>query len=113
MDKDRIVKFGLMAIVGIAVVVYAKGKAGEAVEAINPFNNENVINKTFSDVYASITGSKSGSIGADIYDFLHDKNGTMRVNPVSEDNVIGYTARKGFEWGNDLRNFLTSANPFN
>lgn len=113
MDKEKLVKFGLMALVGIAVVVYAKGKAGEAVDAINPFNNENLINKTFSDIYTSMTGSKSGSIGSDIYDFLHDKNGTLKVNPASEDNVIGYTARKGYEWGLDLRNFLTAANPFN
>lgn len=112
MNKDELIKYGLAAIVGVAVVVYAKNKLGEVGTAINPMNQDNVINKAFTSLYQDITGSKSGSIGVDIYDFLHDKNGTSKLNPMSEGSLAEYGFSKGVEWGLQFRNFLSKSSPF-
>jgi hypothetical protein len=61
----------------------------KALNAINPLNNDNVINQAATSVYQGATGS-AGTIGGDFYDATHggmlDWGGL--TNPTSENNVI-------------------------
>lgn len=77
---------------GLYLLYRAVNGAGEVIadvgEALNPFNNDNVINTTFTDYYRMITGS-TGTLGTDIYDLTHvdpsikpDK--TVQVLPLSK-----------------------------
>jgi hypothetical protein len=43
---------------------------GDAAQAINPQNNDNIINKGFTSIYQGATGS-AGTIGGDFYDAFH------------------------------------------
>lgn len=65
------------AAAGLAVVYLAyrgAGKvveaAGDAAQAVNPFNNQNVINQGFEYLYREFTGS-TGNPGSDFYDATH------------------------------------------
>jgi hypothetical protein len=68
----------LGAVVAGLVVGYGiyrgAGKAVEVVkdaaEAVNPFNNDNVINQGFEYLYRELTGSE-GNPGSDFYDATH------------------------------------------
>lgn len=56
---------------GLAFVLYkAGGLAGDALQAVNPLNNDNIINQGATSVYQGITGS-DGTIGTDLYDVTH------------------------------------------
>lgn len=42
----------------------------EVANAVNPLNPDNVINEGFNGLYSAVTGS-AGTLGTDIYDWLH------------------------------------------
>lgn len=44
--------------------------AGDAAQAVNPFNNQNVFNKGVTGVYQAVSPN-NGTIGTDIYDLWH------------------------------------------
>ena len=72
----------------VAYMLYrTAGKAGELVkegaQAINPLNNDNVINRGFTSIYQGVTGS-TGDLGSDIYDGTH--GGAIDIT--STNNVI-------------------------
>lgn len=50
--------------------------AGDAAHAINPTNNDNIINRGFTSVYQTITGSDD-TLGGDIYDITHDMDSAL------------------------------------
>jgi len=91
----------------LAYVLYrGAGKAvevlGDAAHAINPMNNNNVINRSATDIYQTAFGTQ-GTIGTDLYDALHggvlDWGGAL--DPSSDNNLINrgangaYTAATG------------------
>jgi hypothetical protein len=78
------------AVAGLALAYAITRGAGKvidavpkALEAVNPLNNDNVINKGFTSIYQGVTGS-DGTLGTDVYDVTH--NGTF--NPASDNNLI-------------------------
>ena len=88
MKKEDLVLVG----VGVAVVAVWYMKQGasalvdgvsSAANAINPLKNNNIINQGATSAYQYVTGSK-GSIGGDVYDFLHP-------TPVAPDSSIKTT----------------------
>lgn len=58
------------AAAGLAVAYMMRKTAGAVAEAVNPFNNDNVINQTATSWYQALTGS-TGTIGTDLYDATH------------------------------------------
>jgi hypothetical protein len=65
------------ACAGVVLAFAAKKAAGQVVEtvkdvagAINPLNEDNVINQTVTGAYQAVTGS-NGTIGTDLYDANH------------------------------------------
>lgn len=68
----------LMIVIGTLVVSvagwYVLNKSSEVIseglDAINPANNDNIINQGAIDLYQKVTGS-TGTIGTDLYDWLH------------------------------------------
>lgn len=93
-NKFLIIGLGIGAAV-IAALVLKKAATvgveviGDAAQAINPLNQNNVINQGANSIYQAATGSK-GSMGGDFYDATHggmlDWGGI--VNPTSNNNVI-------------------------
>jgi hypothetical protein len=78
----------VVAGLALAYVVYRSGAAvvdvvGDAAQAINPLNNDNVINRGFTNLYQGVTGS-TGSLGTDAYDIVH--SGVF--DPTSENNIV-------------------------
>lgn len=72
----------------LAYMVYrgagaAAEAVGDAAQAINPMNNDNVINQGATSFYRFLTGS-DGTIGTDIYDVVH--GGVF--DPTSENNIV-------------------------
>lgn len=65
--------------------------AGEALNAINPLNNENVINTGAIDLYQKVTGSK-GTIGTDLYDWLNPDKSTWGTNIYGQPGYDPYKA---------------------
>lgn len=67
----------------------AVGVVGDVAHAINPLNNQNVINQGVTSAYQGLFNT-DGSIGTDFYDALHggalDWGGA--VNPASPNNII-------------------------
>jgi hypothetical protein len=86
--KQEIIKYSLIAVAAVVVFYVVKNKAGDALNSINPANNDNVINKGFSAAYGALTGSSSGSIGSDAYDWLHDEDGGNVLNPFNSKNIV-------------------------
>ncbi len=77
-------------VAGLAIVFLAyrgAGKAvalvGDAAQAINPLNNDNIINQGANGTYQWFTGS-TGSIGSDTYDALN--GGALDVT--SDKNIV-------------------------
>jgi len=64
-----------LIVAGVAVVGlwYLKGKAGQAVQAVNPLNHDNVINQGAQSVWDAFTDGQ-GTIGTDIADWEQDIN---------------------------------------
>lgn len=66
-----------LIVAGVAVlgVWYLKTRGVEAVkkvgQAVNPTNHDNVFNKGAQGLWNSVTDGE-GSIGTDVYDFVHD-----------------------------------------
>ena len=56
---------------------------GDAAQAVNPLNNDNVINRGFTSIYQGVTGSE-GTLGTDVYDIVH----SGVVDPTSDNNLI-------------------------
>lgn len=83
--------------VGLVVALYlAKRGAdalGKGLEAVNPLDNDNIINQGVTDVYQTVTGS-SGTIGGDIYDATY--GGALDVT--SGNNVVNQTAQGIYQW---------------
>jgi hypothetical protein len=74
------------AVAAVAALLLARraaGALGDAAEAVNPFNNDNVINRGVTSVYQNVTGS-DGTIGTDIYDATHGG----AVDITSDNNII-------------------------
>lgn len=78
------------AVAGLAVAYMVKRGAGavmdavpKALNAINPLNNDNIINQGATSIYQGVTGS-AGTIGGDFYDGTH--GGVLDVT--SANNVI-------------------------
>ena len=89
MDNSKFVLIGVgigAAVIAALVLRKAGGVAGDALanaaNAINPFNNDNIINRAFTDLYQGVTGSDD-TLGGDIYDITH----------IPEENKIGYTPK--------------------
>lgn len=92
------------AAAGVAVVYLAYKGAGKVVEAagdvaqaINPLNNQNVINQGFESVYRTLTGS-TASPGSDFYDATH--GGALDIT--SDQNFIYKSAAGAVDtaaWG--------------
>lgn len=73
MDKKTLMMIGagaVVAVVGIVALKKASGAAGDALQKVNPFNNDNIINQGFTSLYQALTGS-AGTIGTDFYDIMH------------------------------------------
>ncbi|MBC3930364.1 hypothetical protein [Undibacterium curvum] len=77
-----------IAVIGVAYYAYQRvtgiagdviDTAGEALNAINPLNDDNVINTGAIDLYQKVTGSK-GTIGTDLYDWLHPDMSGLGTN---------------------------------
>lgn len=84
---------GAAAVVAAYLVVTKGTKViGEAAQAVNPFNPENVINQGFHSVYSAVTDGQ-GTLGTDLYDITHD--GTF--NPVSDNNLAYRSANAWVE----------------
>jgi hypothetical protein len=88
-------------VLGFAVYRGAKvvgAAAVDAANAVNPLNNDNIINQGFTSVYQAVTGS-GGTLGTGLYDITHD--GTL--NPASGNNVInrGVSGIGGYITGDD------------
>ena len=64
-----------LIVAGVAVVGlwYLKGRAGEALHAVNPMNQDNVINQGAQSVWDVFTDGE-GTIGTDIYDWQQEVN---------------------------------------
>lgn len=63
---------GVAMLGAVAVGLYwlAKQEVKSVAAAINPADQNNVINTGFNSIYASLTDGK-GTLGTDIYDFFH------------------------------------------
>lgn len=89
--KGDVIAIGVAGVVLIAASWLAKRKltqAGSAAaNAVNPFNNDNVINQGAQSIWQAVTGS-TGTIGGDIYDYFHPSNTQPVQNP--------YTLPPGF-----------------
>lgn len=89
---------------GLAFVLYkAGGLAGDALEAVNPLNNDNIINRGVTSVYQGATGSDQ-TMGADLYDLTHPAAAqtSAGANPVNGAFVSIYqkvTGSKGTPGG--------------
>lgn len=82
------------AAAGVAVVYLAykgagkvAGAVGDAAQAINPLNNNNIINQGFVSFYQALTGS-TGTPGGDFFDATH--GGALDV--ASDEFVVKKTA---------------------
>jgi len=87
------------AVAGLAVayMVYRSSKAvagvvADAAEAINPLNNQNIINRGFTNIYQGVTGSE-GTLGTDIYDGFHGG----ALDATSTNNAIYNAANSGWQ----------------
>lgn len=84
------------AVAGLVAVYLAK-KAADAVpkalDAVNPFNYDNIINQGATDLYQWATGSE-GTIGTDLYDATH--GGALDVT--SSNNVASKGAESFYQW---------------
>ena len=103
MKKSDLLIIGAGAVAAVVAIWLAKKTATVAVDvvktaatAINPFNNDNIINQGFNGLYTAATGSDS-TLGSDVYDVTH--NGTL--NPTSDNNIInkGFNGLYGWETG--------------
>lgn len=77
----------LIGVLGLAVAMYAlyqtKDTIKSAANAVNPLNNDNVINKGANAIFGM--DNKTESIGTKIYDLLHPepkKKETVLVSPL-------------------------------
>lgn len=118
--ENKFVLIGV-AVAGLGLYFVAKkasGAAGKALDAINPMNNDNIINQGATSIYQAVTGS-TGTIGGDIYDITHptyDGNGKIVLNVPgqpgydktktatdmsgSPDRIAGYMEKiTSFVWG--------------
>jgi hypothetical protein len=82
----------LIGVLGLAVAMYAlyqtKDTIKSAANAVNPLNNENVINKGANAIFGM--DNKTESIGTKIYDLLHPepkKMETVLASPVPKKPV--------------------------
>lgn len=103
------IKIGLAIAGGIALFLVARKAgqvAGDVVHAVNPLNNDNIINRGFTDVYQTVTGS-DGTLGTDIYDFTHPTaaEGTNVINGAATSIYQKITGSKG-SIGTDLYDWL-------
>jgi hypothetical protein len=74
---------GIALCVALYLAKRGADAVGEGLNAINPMDPDNIINRGATDLYQWATGS-TGTIGGDIYDVTHD--GTF--NPASNNNLI-------------------------
>jgi hypothetical protein len=73
-DLQFKVLLGAIVLAGAGYVLYRASRAavdiaGTAAQAVNPFNNDNIINQGATSIYRDVTGSQ-GTIGTDIYDMV-------------------------------------------
>jgi hypothetical protein len=82
LEENKLLLIG-MAVALIGGYFLVKKGVPAALNAVNPLNNNNVINQAATAAYQDITGS-TGTIGTDIYDVTHD--GTL--DPTSTNNIL-------------------------
>lgn len=96
--------------IGLCVALYLAKRGADAVgkglDAINPTDPNNIINRAAESVYQTVTGS-DGTIGGDIYDATHGG----RLDPTSSNNGIysmgnwtmeQITGEKGWDLGSKI-----------
>ena len=96
-------KADVMIVAGIAIAVFATGYyarkkivdvGGTVLNAVNPLNNDNIINEGFTGFYQAVTGS-TGTLGTDIYDLKEATAWQLSklpdsADPVSDTNGINF-----------------------
>jgi hypothetical protein len=104
------------ACAGVVLAFAAKKAAVQAVEtvkdvayAVNPLNEDNVINKTVTSVYQSATGS-TGTIGTDLYDANHggvltDVSWWQWANPGAALGQVASTAIDQYHVVDNIKNW--------
>jgi hypothetical protein len=96
-NKYVLIGAGVAALVAVYMAKKAVAAvpelAKDALHAIDPFNNQNIINQGAEGLYQWATGSK-GTIGGDIYDATHD--GALDIT--SPNNVINQGAEGLYQW---------------
>lgn len=72
--KGDLIAIGIGGAILAAAAWYAKNKlevvAPKVLAAVDPTNDQNIVNQTVTGFYQAVTGS-NGSIGGDIYDATH------------------------------------------
>lgn len=77
LDTDTKIIIAAAAVAGVLLYIGARKaaeQAAEVIEAVTPWNPENVFNQGAVGVYQAVSGSE-GSIGSDLYDLLHPAEG--------------------------------------
>lgn len=69
--KGDVIAVGIAGAVLFAAAWYAKKKIKDNVPNVNPFDQNNVINKAANSLYQDVTGDKNGTIGTGLYDLAH------------------------------------------
>jgi hypothetical protein len=104
------------ACAGLVLAVAAKKAAGQVVEtvkdaaqAINPLNEDNLINQGATSVYQAVTGS-TGNIGTDLYDANHggvltDVSWWQWANPATALGQAAATAATQSSVGQSIKNW--------
>ena len=70
LNKYTVVGAGVALLVAVYLGKKTVDAVPKALNAINPLNNDNIINQGATSLYQGLTGS-NGSIGGDIYDATH------------------------------------------
>lgn len=95
-DKKTLIKYTVIAAVGLVVLWYAKDKIKDVANSVNPLNYDNIFNTGFNATTNALTGSDM-PIGTKVYDWLHDVNGNNVVNPWNPNNPINELYDYGYK----------------
>jgi len=92
-NKYALIGAGVAGLVAIYLAKKTVDAVPKALEAVNPFNYDNVINQGATSLYQWATGS-NGTIGTDLYDATHGGS----LDPTSGNNVISRTYEGVYQW---------------
>lgn len=68
--KTELVAVAVIGVVALVAYSQAKKDAAALAQAVNPADENNVVNSYFNQLYQTVTGSDQ-TLGADIYDMTH------------------------------------------